>query len=293
MERRAFLLASAASIGSAALASSALGESPPDIPLGTAIRNILDQSFYFTDGAPSDKVAYVFYAPWCPYCKAAFTTSRSTPDAMQLRWIGIKPRGQDQAFMVGAANTMLPGFEFSSLFTPVAAAPDVPLHLVNASYRQNFWVHDVMVRTAGKARFMSLIGTIPDIIWTKSDGVLATKQSAGVETSKDIREQIIARGILPASDEVGQAQIRADILAGADIPTYRAPKPQYYALEDTVGYALPDSRSMVAHQMTKNQILNSKSAAVALDGSQWIELQILTDKSKPGVYVNYDHLAVN
>lgn len=73
MNRRHFLL-TAAAFG---YSSVAFGRTPEDASV--AVMNVLSQAFWFRDGNAPGRVAYVFDAPWCPYCKQAFLNSRTGP----------------------------------------------------------------------------------------------------------------------------------------------------------------------------------------------------------------------
>ena len=284
MNRRHFLL-TAAAFG---YSSMAFGQAPADASI--AVMNALSQAFWFRDGNAPGRVAYVFEAPWCPYCKQAFLNSRTGLEDVELRWIAFQPKSRNQTNWTVATNLGTDPSALEHSFNPAAVAPDADVYIANAIRRQNFWAKHMAITLGSKARLMLKIDAIPDFIWRSEPGKIGTKLSKGIATDKNVRTQISASGLAPTPDVENLMGTKEILLARSQYHELGRASGTYYATEAATGYALPDDTSILVEQIPRNAGLGGMTKVADMNGRQWIELQLVTDRSQPGAFFPADTL---
>lgn len=137
---------------------------------------------------------------------------------------------------------------------------------------------------------MSKMDAVPDFIWRSEPGKIGTKLSKSISTDKNVRTQISAAGLAPTSDAENLMGIKDALLDRSQYQELGRTSGTYYATEATVGYALPADTSILVEQIPRNAGLGGMAKVVDMNGREWIELQLVTDRSQPGAFFPADTL---
>lgn len=235
---------------------------PSRAQTGADLMNTLDGSIWIADGRTASKQIYVIAAPWCPYCRALYQSTRGMEDKVQIRWIEADGRDDDGVSFVGLTAANPSPDLLAAMYGPRPVRP----HAVPSPLRQN-----VAAYTEGLAQFMwrnlnrithGEFGGYPTLIWMEADGIHGGGHDVQVAS---VIDRVVERpqGVAPTPAGKGLVELkfsRQPILSD-----------QYCAALPSVrGRALPDEHAPPSLILRKGLCLTAVNLVV-IDGERWIE----------------------